>query len=715
MGNMKDKATDWTGDEQHSSDEDFLCLLDGELEPRRAAEVRLHLEACWSCRARSEKFQKAISSFVEYRSLVLKPSIRMPESKSGFESRFRQAMAKENAKPGFWEKWRGNLSSRFKSTNRGDFSLFAKLFDVRKNAVNNFYHLRERLSARVIANSVTAALVLTSVLTAYIFWFAAAPVVSAEELLNRAEAAYKKELRVNQQPVIYQQIQVSKRKSGAANNRNESAGPPQPVKLELWQDANNSRMKQAVTAVQANSPVSLPAGGELPDTSAAELTAILRANGFAPPSPLSVRGFRAWRGSLAEKSESVEELKGDDGAQLLRLSVTAGSTSENSSGARIVAASLTVRGNDSHPLQQSFRVVTGDGATEDYEVRETSFAVLDLASLEPGFFNDGETAAIPADATKPPPIVALPASNDSNAVFNGNLVIKANEPTVSANTNTKTGAVAADADLEVEVISLLHSAGADTGEQVEVNRQANGPVVINGIVETEKRKKEIIAALRSVQENPAVRINVKTVEEAIAEQNQIASKLKQNNKNPSGVPNVQLEMRSVEGKSFAAEAEVRAYFVKQGAGDDAVKKYAAGVVSRSNEAMRYTYALRRLKAQFTPEQFKNLKPEARTKWLGLVKSYASSYQNEINALRRELQPVFGGVSNSGNAAGIGSDAEIFAAIDQMFAAGEASDRAVKAAFTTSDAKSAGSGLKSAQFWNNLGNAEVLAKNLQTVK
>jgi hypothetical protein len=286
------------------------------------------------------------------------------------------------------------------------------------------------------------------------------------------------------------------------------------------------------------------------------------------------------------------------------------------------------------------------------------------------------------------------------------------QPVIAA--NTARGAVAGT-ELEIEVINLLHSAGADTGEQIEVTRQANGPVIVNGIVETEKRKNEILTALRSVQDNPAVQLNIKTVAEAVTEQNQAVSKRNQNNKNSSDTPVVQMEMRSVEGNSFPAETEVRAYFAKQGAGDEAVRKYAAGVVSRSNQAMRYLYALKRLKAQFTPEQLKEAKSEARAKWRGLVKSHARSYEGEFAALKRELQLVFGGAGGSGEAAGVDSDAEIFAAIDRLFAAGASGDRAVKAAFTTSDAGSGGGNLKSAQFWNGLSQAETLAKNLQAAK
>lgn len=717
---MMDKATDWMkdGGGRHTSDEDLLCLLDGELETRRAAEVREHLEACWSCRARSEKFQAAISSFVEYRQTVLKPSLKMPQGKSGFESRFRQTIAQQQSDSGFWGRWRVNAISRLRLFRRSGVSFSRRFFAAGKNNTFNFNRFRENLSPKTVANTVTASIVLASVLTVYLFWFAAIPTVSAEELLNRAETAYKNELQVNFQPVVYQQIQVSKFASAAENGANSAK--TQPVKLELWRDAADSRMKQTITRVQAN-PTVAESGEKTSDTSADELTSILRANNFAPPAPLSVRGFRTWRNSLRQKRESVEELKGD-GAQLLRLSIVVGSESENTNGAvpnriengRIVAASLTVRSTDFHPLRQTFRVATAGGGAEDYEVRETSFAVIDLASLSPGFFSDGETAQIPSVAAKQSPILAPSVSNNNTSVPNSNVAVNsAEQPATSANADT--ASAVADSDLEIEVINLLHSAGADTGEQIEVVRQLNGPVVVNGVVETGKRKNEILAALQSVQGNPAVRINVKTVAEAVAEQTRANSKSKKNNKNSSGAPVVQMEMREVEGKSFAAESDVRAYFSKQGAGDDAVKKYASGVVSRSNGAMRYAYALKRLKAQFTLEQLKNLKPEARVKWLNLVKSYASSYQKEINALKRELQPVFGGANDNGSASGIDSDAEIFAAIERMFAAGEASDRAVKAAFTTSDARGAGSSLKSAQFWNNLANSEVLARSLQTVK
>lgn len=49
----------------HISDRDLLLWADGELSPRRAAEIQRHLTACWTCRARSANLEQAIADFVQ--------------------------------------------------------------------------------------------------------------------------------------------------------------------------------------------------------------------------------------------------------------------------------------------------------------------------------------------------------------------------------------------------------------------------------------------------------------------------------------------------------------------------------------------------------------------------------------------------------------------------------------------------------------------------
>lgn len=50
--------------DSHISDQDLLQAADGELSPRRAAEIRAHLEACWTCRSRGAAIEQTIADFV---------------------------------------------------------------------------------------------------------------------------------------------------------------------------------------------------------------------------------------------------------------------------------------------------------------------------------------------------------------------------------------------------------------------------------------------------------------------------------------------------------------------------------------------------------------------------------------------------------------------------------------------------------------------------
>jgi anti-sigma factor RsiW len=48
----------------HVSDTDLVLFLDGELDGDRSRQVASHLDACWSCRARSAKVEAAIAAAV---------------------------------------------------------------------------------------------------------------------------------------------------------------------------------------------------------------------------------------------------------------------------------------------------------------------------------------------------------------------------------------------------------------------------------------------------------------------------------------------------------------------------------------------------------------------------------------------------------------------------------------------------------------------------
>ena len=65
------------------------------------------------------------------------------------------------------------------------------------------------------------------------------------------------------------------------------------------------------------------------------------------------------------------------------------------------------------------------------------------------------------------------------------------------------------------MLRLLNQAGADLGEQINVTRTPEGRLQVEGIVDTEKRKDELLRALAPVHNNAAVMIDVKSVSEAV--------------------------------------------------------------------------------------------------------------------------------------------------------------------------------------------------------
>src|ERR1700687_5240102 len=88
----------------HLSDEQLLLALDGESSAHDAAQVKGHLEACWSCRARREQIEKAIGDVVEYRDHLLRPHFPMPlGGRSTFVTRLEQ-LALSVGRPRLWRR-----------------------------------------------------------------------------------------------------------------------------------------------------------------------------------------------------------------------------------------------------------------------------------------------------------------------------------------------------------------------------------------------------------------------------------------------------------------------------------------------------------------------------------------------------------------------------------------------------------------------------------
>jgi len=254
--------------------------------------------------------------------------------------------------------------------------------------------------------------------------------------------------------------------------------------------------------------------------------------------------------------------------------------------------------------------------------------------------------------------------------------------------------------LEVEALRLLHLAGADMGEQVTLTHLPDGRLNVEALVETDHRKLQILSALSSLKDNPAVRIDVSTVAEALRRKPQIKE----------STAAIDVSDLTAVTNTIPVEAELRAFFSNRGFANDKlgaqVRQFSTRIIVRSRDALNHAWALRRLGERFSPEQLRTLDTETKTKWLGLVRTHASALQQATRNLRQELAPIFTG----DNAAEytLKDDEDLVRNIERLFALCFGNDQAINAAFAISPDTDKAEAVKSSKFWRSLREAESLA-------
>jgi RNA polymerase sigma factor (sigma-70 family) len=354
---------------------------------------------------------------------------------------------------------------------------------------------------------------------------------------------------------------------------------------------------------------------------------------------------------------------------------------------RLLSATLTLNKSDFHAIEQTL-VVRRNNEEREYKFIETGSEQRPASALSPNLL-------------QPEPELLGPPEHEGGAS-------KRPSATDDSHTSVLPGANpsegVASAELEIEVTYLLNQIKANLGEQVSMTRTAGGTLRVDALVETERRKEEILRALGPVIGNPAVKVEVSTVAEAV----------KRSQSKPRDVTAV----REVEvaNNRIPADPELRAYFSARLLGetaiDEEINRYAGRVMNRSRQALLRAAALKRLVRRFSPTEMRALTPEAQAKWLAMIREHALDYQREVAALRQELRSVFGG---SGDAASEAvTEANLREAADRLLQLSYGTDEAVRSAFTISADGRTAAAIKSGQFWRSLVTAEKLAGAIQSV-
>ncbi|MGH9755469.1 MAG: zf-HC2 domain-containing protein [Blastocatellia bacterium] len=631
------RKTKWDEKGGHPPEDDLRLYVDGELEAPAKTLVRAHLEACWSCRVKLDEVQETIADFIGYRNQVLRPLVPPPPNNwRGFDTRLDQ--------------FSGGAGSR---------SWLAQLVSLLGKP---FADLRALAGSPLMIRFAVGLLV---TLVASVAWIALnrEPVVTAAELIERATQAQTQQILSASQPVIHQGILIGRKRAPLAQT--------ETVKMETWNDLNNARFKL----------FSGQSGGEAPDMLSA-LEKIFQTNRLDWRRPLSAVSFAEWRKSLSGKNDEILRTRLADGLEALSLRTV--STDPPRPGA-VIESTLTVRARDWHIVSQALRVKEESGEAE-YELVETAFEVVSLASVNPAVF--AESLAAPLAAATPM-AAPLPGPKPLPAI------VPAPAP--------------ASMSLEIETLALLAQAGADLGEQVSVERTPEGALRIAGLVETEERKRQLKRALGPALGSPAVRFEIETVEEAMRRAKPAAA----------AAPTV-VEQRAPTASALPVEEELRRYLSGQGRFtaehlDGEVQRLARRTANASFGVRQRAQAMKRLVERFTPEQWQSFDETARARLLNLIESHATAVREQGQALRRSLQPIFNRGESPPASGGveIASAPDLIRAINQLVELSATSDRAIQAAFTLSTDGAPAQAIKTPAFWSALTRLEQVAAQIQT--
>lgn len=561
-----------------TADEDeLLAFLDGELTAERQAEIRELCETDWETRARMARVQRRIEKYVEA------TAHHSPADIPSFDDFWLGLSPQLRETPAHQE------SAASPEDAISEVRVWLPLFD---RLVDRFAWQPSRLQWAVNLMMVLA--MCGGVV--YLFKSTSIGTVSAQELLHlSAEAENGRADRISE-PVVYHRLQMRRRtKSGV-----------DLLAWESWDDTTRSQVRLRVEDTQGERFLR----GNKSQTPAllAEYERILAQNRMDSQRPLSAAAYARWRESVRRGAEHVTEISLPDSPQDVGLKLTTVVVGPHAPDS-IIEASLIVRRSDWHPVAQSLKV-QGDNEIREYELGELAYGVLPSQAL--------------AVSSGPSPAgVARPSATPLR-------------PTVAsvspAPAPSPTAAPSAAALMEAETAALyaLHRVQADLGEQIEVLREADRQIVVQGLVETDARKQQLTEALADIA---LLAVRIQSVEEVVRQ----AAKQTQ----PVVVIPADESRSESATRRSAFEQTLSQHFAVQG---ESRKNAELKVVEFSNAAMAGTsamisqaWALRRLSERFAAER--ELPAPARQRVEEMLGHHIAALQERLRLLRGHLGPV----------------------------------------------------------------------------
>jgi anti-sigma factor RsiW len=493
--------------------------------------------------------------------------------------------------------------------------------------------------------------------------------LSVDDVLSRSQQE-RAGVNASVAVVVYQKVRIT-----------DSAAPQAPVTVQIWDDQKYGRFREvAENGSQADLASGTPNGAgtarqvEQPRL-LREVNATLAANHLRWNAPVSAEVFRDWEQSPGRKDEAVsrERLSGGEQAYRLSAKVADESSIPVSSTPYIRTMELLVRATDWHAVSERM-TIANQTSVHTYEIAELEYRVIPLSQLPGNVFGDmAGSSALVADSGQ----VATPGAGPSSF-----------------------------ADLAVELLDRLDSIDALVQDQIVVTRAGTEGLQIGGIVRSESRKAEIVAALGSLAANPAIKINLLSAGDARTAAT-----------TPLTHP---IQMQSVEVllNASGSNPEVRAYLaahrhVAERDLDQAADRFVTEAVEHSTEAQLQAQALKHLVEIAPLADTGFVSPVTREKWRTLVARHAQASRREIHQLEQQLSPVFShAASTSGQLAlGTNGEGDLRPEANRLLNTATDSDRILWQALSSNASSADRKGLTDAEFWLMLKEEDILAAHI----
>lgn len=638
----------------HLDDADLISHLDGELTSEEQAHARTHLESCWTCRSHLHGVQSNIESFLRARKQIA-PAELPPSGPALALFRARLAQHSSTAIP-FRLQLTNLLRLRFP---RDWFRGFTFDFQFNKAVV----------CALLIALVVVLALVLP------LQW----NTVSATELLTRAhkyeslhEVSATKVVRAR---VRFQRIALATGTHKQLGEIQTASDNSSPAMYVAERDSSGAIHEKLISDRHNLADAGIFVKEFSPQT-AAYLT---DRDWFPQVSNSSYRRLISGRGINGDGGVSV--VQRGDAYEVHHLFAQAHAS-------LIAKTVFVIDAKDYAPRRVSI-FTTENNERYEYQIQRVSVEVIDrtpeIAALFEPAKREEKTAAANEPADKPDP-------------RKGSEIEPAAPGPVPAT---------ATPQLEVEVLGALSQIDADLGQEVIVTRLPNGTLRVEAIVDTEERKRQILAALAAFAGNSAIAISIETAYEA----SQRALQSRETDTSTTTALTTEPASRNM----IAVQYQVRQYLQRRGVAehllDTEVGRVANQVVGRSHRAMLHVWALKGLVQRFSAQDLGTLNPAARAKWLQMISTHARRFQTEATLLRKEIAAVLDSQSVEVSVPEISDDRRLIEAVVELIDTASFNHEVVRSAFTISNGGSTTSAITAPPFWRSMAKAEATAASI----